>query len=264
MNSESRSSAKTFRNRLLLCLPRRLQHLVKRAYYPGWIKRYGEDSWKGSQAAKTLIRPGDHVVDVGANLGYVTYMLSKWVGPQGIVHSIEPVPDTFDLLSHTMRRLHVGNVRLHCCAVGKEDGRAAMGIPGAEQGGLDYYRSRFVQAHEDDAYPETVTVDVRTLDSLCGDIRGRLSFVKIDVEGGENEVVAGASRTLARTRPSLMIEVHGCPEEQGSRAHALFRLLAQHGYCPHVAAHGRLIPRSASTRGGDVFFVPRDFEPSPS
>ena len=196
MNGESYSSAKTVRNRVLLCLPRRLQHLIKKAYYPGWIKRYREDLWEGSQAARTLIRPGDHVVDVGANLGYVTYMLSKWVGPQGIVHSIEPVPDTFDLLSHTMRRLHVENVRLHPCAAGKEDGRAAMGIPKAEQGGPDYYRSRFVQAHEDTAYPETVMVDVRALDTLCGDIRGRMSFIKIDVEGWENEVVEGAGQVV--------------------------------------------------------------------
>ncbi|MHC4204926.1 MAG: FkbM family methyltransferase [Planctomycetota bacterium] len=57
-----------------------------------------------------LVKPGDFVIDIGANIGVYTKMLSELVGPNGRVYSIEPYPPTFETLSYIVRKLRLDNV----------------------------------------------------------------------------------------------------------------------------------------------------------
>lgn len=139
---------------------------------------------------RQLVRPGDTAVDVGANIGYVTLLLAQTVGPGGNVHAFEPDPDNLLELERTVAQNRLPNVRVHPCAVGDAEGVASLAS------GINA-RLRT---------EGTVPVRVRRLDDV---LRGqRVDFLKIDVEGHEGAVLAGATRLLAEQRPRLFVEVH--------------------------------------------------------
>lgn len=130
-----------------------------------------------------LLRPDDLFCDVGANAGVYTVLASKAVGARSV--SFEPVPRTFSLLMQNVWANDIGAlVDARQCGVGRE--------PGALHFTSDLWSFNHV-AERDAA--GAVEVPVVTLDQA---LDGRVPrLIKIDVEGFEGEVVAGARRTLS-------------------------------------------------------------------
>lgn len=235
---------------VLRLLPRSAQRRIKKWYYPRLLRGYSEERWPEARIVRKLVAPGDHVVDAGANVGYISLILSRIVGPAGIVHSFEPVPQTFDLLENNLRVLGLANVRARRAAVSDSPGRARMATPDYAGGGENLYESKLVGSTVAGSFEVEV---VRLADALGADV-ARVSFVKVDVEGHELAVLRGAEDLLA-ARPAWLIEVAGDPDATGSDAAQLFALLAAHGYSPHYFAGGRLIPRSRGDKAVDYFFL---------
>ena len=69
---------------------------VKKLYYARTIGTFWEPD---VQPIKRLVKPGDFAIDLGANIGWYSHVLANLVGENGRVYSIEPIPDTFRLLS---------------------------------------------------------------------------------------------------------------------------------------------------------------------
>jgi FkbM family methyltransferase len=157
-----------------------------------------------------LLRPGDVVVDVGANAGYFTLLFSDIVGASGEVHAFEPIAPTFERLSRTIadaRRFD--NVMLNCAACGESSGVATMLVPGADWGQAalaPHATGSWASEAELTAYETTVV----SLDAyLEAKSAPRVDFMKLDAEGAELGVLKGAARTLASQRPLLSIELYG-------------------------------------------------------
>jgi FkbM family methyltransferase len=143
-----------------------------------------------------LVKPGMRVVDVGANQGLFTLLLSDLVGPSGTVISFEPDPELFAVLEHNCRTNQAANVTLRQAAAG------------ARPGALKLHRS-LVNAGDNRLAPGLETgsfrleeVAVVRLDTVLED--QRIDFVKIDVQGWEWEVVQGMEKTLERN-PDIRI-----------------------------------------------------------
>lgn len=152
-----------------------------------------------------VLRPGDAVVDVGAHIGWFTLLAAASVGPTGAVRSFEPFPSSFALLERNVRDDGLAQVQVQQVAVGAEAGSLRLGpqagsdsgsvsaAAGAGEGGLE--------------------VPVATLDDLLAEgtthagIAAPLRLLKLDVEGYEPEVLAGAPATLARCEV-LLYEVN--------------------------------------------------------
>jgi hypothetical protein len=85
-------------------LPESVLHRLKKRYYAYLMKHVPED-WVERDAliAKQLVSPGDSVLDIGANIGQYSRLLSSWVGPNGQVYAFEPIPQIFDFLSNNVR-----------------------------------------------------------------------------------------------------------------------------------------------------------------
>lgn len=230
--------------------PRGMQRRLKRWYYPALLRRWREERWPEARIVRRLVRAGDHVVDAGANIGYIALLLSRIVGPAGVVHCFEPVPVTFDFLSNNLRALGLSNVRAYRAAVSDAAGTARMTTPDYAGGGENLYESHVVAG---DA-AGTFQVDVVRLDDAVGADAPRVRFVKIDVEGHELAAVRGAERLLAH-RPALLVEVAGDPDETGSRAAALFAHLAERGYAAFRLDNGRLARRAPGDKSVDYFFL---------
>ena len=154
----------------------------------------------------TIVRPGDVVVDGGAHTGRHTIPLAHAVGPEGLVIAFEPLTVAAETLRLLLARFGLDRrVRLGAEALSSERGSrdffVVHNMP--EFSGL---RSR---TYVDFVPDQTrVQVEVETIDSVVSSIqtRGSLSFIKLDIEGGEFRALQGAEQTLRRHRPCCVFE----------------------------------------------------------
>jgi len=159
------------------------------------IDCYGEYSRDEALLFAQLVTPGAVVIDVGANIGALTLFLSQAAGARGAVVAIEPQRAIYQLLCANLALNEINNVRAIHAAAGRSHGRAF--VPAS-----DYASSgNFGGVELNDIKGEPV--DVISIDSLG--LPG-CQFIKIDVEGHEHLVIAGAAETIARFKPVLYVE----------------------------------------------------------
>jgi FkbM family methyltransferase len=190
---------------------------------------------------RDVVRPGDVCVDIGAALGLYTVTLSRLVGPQGTVHSIEPLVFAHPALSYLLRPREGRNIVRHSVALGTSEGRDVMSVPvrhGSPVTGRSFLTSGADGLGSNAEFTDHLEVVVRTdtLDRFCA-ANGieRLDFVKADVEGAELRVLQGGTETIERFRPKLLLEI----EERhvlrfGYRALDVRDWLAERGYRMHA------------------------------
>jgi FkbM family methyltransferase len=155
---------------------------------------------------RALLSDGATCIDVGANIGLVTLLASRWVGPAGRVIAFEPSAREFARLRGHIERNALGNVEAVPCALGDREGTAMLHVAEADKAGHNTLAEQFVSASVTKAYAEPVRV-VR-LDDYARDVP-RVDVIKIDVEGRESQVIEGAQKIIVRDRPALLIEVAG-------------------------------------------------------
>lgn len=244
-NMEKTAGAKSegLRSFIRRCVPRCVLQFLRKRYYPSRLRAFTEDQWPHSAAVKALVKPGDHVVDAGANIGYVTMLLSQWVGSQGQVDSFEPVPDTFELLSHNARALRLENVRLRHVALSDAAGEATMHVPEYSSGGENLYESSLEHGEG-----RAVRVRRSVLDRELPEA-AKPAFMKIDVEGHELAMLRGATGVLDRAHPALLIEM------SAATAGEVEEFLRRRGYAPHRWDGAGFVPCDLRAGEVDVFFL---------
>lgn len=171
-----------------------------------------KDLWLGTYEAALLdrlpgwIKPAMTVYDVGANIGYLTVGFARLVGPRGEVHAFEPLPSNLMRLKQALAENDLeGRVEVVASAVAAQSGSATFLVH--QSGGMGKLQGSFGRREE---YQDEVEVAVISLDDYIENQAGpEPDWVKLDVEGGEGAVVAGATNLLERARPSWMIELHG-------------------------------------------------------
>ena len=170
-------------------------------YEAGYIRRL-----------RFFVRPGSDVVDVGANVGAYSAVISRLTGPAGKVFAFEPLPTVADVLERqcaSLKNVLVLRQALASGAAGQdtfdlhvpllaggvpEPSLAALAPAPWAAAGLRTWRS--------------FRVPVRRLDDHLASFRD-LSFIKVDVEGQETAFLKGAIETIARFRPVLQLEASG-------------------------------------------------------
>lgn len=204
-------------------------------------------------------REGMTFVDVGAHVGFYTAFLSELVGSSGQVHSFEPTPWTFRLISENA--VGLTNVTLNNSAVSERAGTLSFADYGA---GYGAYNS----AHPDGApemsrTPTMTTVQSLTLDSYCEEKSIVPDIIKIDAEGFEASVLRGASELLGAIgarRPLITLEVAGGDAWAKNRSEA-FDILTAASYVPHeISVEGFLkehVTRDNYTYD-NLVFIPRE------
>lgn len=179
-----------------------------------WIVQHGRLDIARNELLQfqRYIPMGGLVIDAGACLGDHTATYSEFVGPAGLVIAYEPNPAAFECLAFNMAKYP--NVRAINAALGRETGR--MGLVQNDNIGA----CRLAGAG---------ALPVERLDDARFD--RPLSFMKIDVEGFEPNVIAGGMETLRRDRPVLLVEInHGCLSLNGCTADDVIRPLQELGY----------------------------------
>ncbi len=172
-------------------------HMIFDGYWEYWLTMH----------FAAAIKPGDVVLDIGANLGYYTLLAADFVGPAGQVFAYEPNPRVFQYLRDTTGvNGFAQRVRLHNVALSDRvrAGGASFFVPrGEPKNGrftLDRETPDLLKQHGD---VFTVSVDTLNADSF-----ERVDFIKIDVEGAEMAVLNGLSPLIEKFRPQIVCEVN--------------------------------------------------------
>jgi FkbM family methyltransferase len=161
---------------------------------------YGEFSPDEADFLCALVGPGSVVLDGGANVGALTLPLARRVGPWGRVIAVEPQLLTHQALAGTVALNSLPNVITVHAALGKASG--AITVPSLDLGQVQNVGGFSVQGHA-----AGLPVRQYTVDDLLRFLRlPGLSLLKLDVEGMERDVLAGATETLRRCQPILYCE----------------------------------------------------------
>src|SRR6266542_56270 len=246
------SAAASVKAAMLRFMPDALLQPLKRVRYLNTVRSFWSPE---ADVMVALVEEGDYVLDLGAYVGWYTRVLSKAVGPDGLVHSFEPIPDTFRLLSFCVRRLRLRNVSLFNCAASRVNGKAVMMVPHYPTGGENFHQASLLNEPEGTAPLRQFAVELRTVDSVLPAPPRPITFIKCDVEGHEAEALEGAARTIERDRPALCVEVSGDPDAVGSSSHAILSSLAHLGYEVYWLDGGRLTRRRPGDHSVNYFFL---------
>jgi FkbM family methyltransferase len=181
--------------------------------------------------------PADrNFIDVGANIGYFTCLMSKLAGPAGKVLAIEPEPQNLALLQQNIKLNDLTNVMVHSCALGASEGSAMLGLYKPSNRG----RHSIVDT---DAKTQ-IKVPVRTLDELAKTSAANIkswSFVKIDVEGYEGFVLDGAKETLPLIETLVMEYSPALLRAAGRDPATTLRMLTAHFSRIHRIGNAALV-----------------------
>ena len=165
----------------------------------------------------SLFKPGHvgkmrTVVDVGANVGQWSSMLLNCVTPEKLI-IIEPLPDAFALLQKKFGKNSC--VQLHNVAIGERESVETLKITRDTTGASLLQPREEMRAVIGSNWTITSEVQVKmtTLDRLLVDLE-EVSLLKIDVQGYEKPVLAGAKQTLAKAK-FLLIELNFMPQYDG-------------------------------------------------
>ena len=102
--------------------PDGIQLLLRPGIYPDCAMLYGVFEIKTVQLMRSLLKQGDTVIDVGANVGWFSLLTAKIVGPSGKVHAFEPLPQNQRRLQANMDKNGLKNISLHPVGAGEADG----------------------------------------------------------------------------------------------------------------------------------------------
>jgi FkbM family methyltransferase len=178
---------------------------------------------------RSLLKPGMVVLDAGANEGLYSILAARAVGPYGVVVAVEPSPREFRRICANLELNHLRNVRVVPKGLLDKPGSAVLHGADAMHSGHNTFGA-FV--YESVAGVHDVEVQVTTVDDLLAD-QGldKLDVLKIDVEGAEAVLLRGATRTLQRNRPVIIMELQEPSlRAMGSSSTEVLELLEDHAY----------------------------------
>lgn len=233
-----------------------MMYLRQDIYVGRSFAEYGEYSEGEVDVFRQCLQPGDVALDIGANFGAHTIPLAQFVGPGGAVWAFEPQRILFQILCGNVALNEIGNVRALPVALGREAGRTK--VPALDYRGANNFGGIPLGAAEGE------DVAVVALDQVE---LPKVRFIKLDVEGMELDVLAGARQTLARHRPILYVE-----NDRAEKAEALVAQLLEDGYrmwwhTPPLYNPGNFLGNPANVFGNILSFnmlcLPRESAPPP-
>ncbi|GAB4500986.1 MAG: hypothetical protein Fur0035_05270 [Anaerolineales bacterium] len=164
-------------------------------------------------AIRDLIAPGATVYDVGANIGYVSLLLAKRVGPAGRVFAFEPLPANLERIRQNVALNQLNNVTVVPAAVTDQNGEVTFYVHDSVGMG----KAAGSAGRSNSVYRAEIRVAALSLDEfIFGQGNPPPQVVKMDIEGGEVLALPGMKRALETHHPLMLLELHGPESEQAA------------------------------------------------
>lgn len=192
-----------------------IEFFFKKFFFPeGFLlKRRIQRSIKRSDEqeinlVKKFIKSGSDSIDVGVYRGVYSYEMSKYSEK---VHSFEPNPIIFKYIDKNLKKF-IKNIHLYNFALSNQNKTINLKIPIRNSNSNkeifeEYYEMGRATIHNENNFEnyENFEIQTKTIDELSFD--NKISFIKIDVEGHELEVIEGAKNTIKKDKPILLVEI---------------------------------------------------------
>lgn len=148
---------------------------------------------------RTVLRNGDNVLDVGANIGRMSVLASRLIGNTGSVFAFEPSPKVITSLYRNLAINRCPNVTVFNLAIANGEGNITFHMPIGTNSAWGSIRD----IGEDASI--SIEVPLRSLDNLDS-LPDKVKLLKIDVEGADLSVIRGASALIRTRRPVVILE----------------------------------------------------------
>jgi len=179
--------------------------------------------------------PVKDAIDVGANVGFYTVMMANRLQGQRVL-SIEPVPETREVLTRNLEINSLSNVEVAAVAVGSNRGRGILSVSPNQPEYSSLGEITHPSMH--DSKTVDIPIPVDTIDSLVATYGLDVGFIKLDIEGGELEALKGAKSTLLQQRPAILMETaQSLLESKGASVNQLLEFMEDHNYDVRDALH---------------------------
>ena len=157
---------------------------------------------------KNFITPGSDSVDVGVYRGVYSYEMSKY---SRLVHAFEPNPILFNNIEKNLKKI-IKNIIFYDCALSDKDELVSLKVPIRNKkynknNFEEYFQMGKASIHSENRFNdfELFDVECQKLDNF--NFTNKISFIKIDVEGHEMEVIKGSEETIKNNKPILLVEI---------------------------------------------------------
>ena len=157
---------------------------------------------------KKFIKPGSDSIDVGVYRGVYSYEMSKYSNK---VHAFEPNPIIFNYINKNLKKI-IKNISLYNYALSNKNGILDLKVPIRNSNFSkinfeEYYQMGKATIHSKNNFDkfDRFQINTRKIDEFNFD--NNISFIKIDVEGHELEVIEGAKLTIKKNKPILLVEI---------------------------------------------------------
>ena len=186
-------------------------------------RSFAYGSWEPEvvRSIQDHVQLGTRVLDIGAQSGFYSLLLSRLVGPEGMVFAFEPLPANFRILEENLRLNSIQNVTIRREAVSDFSGNISFDFPRQE---VSLIAGPLLESDN----LGTFQVPAISLDDFFRQTGQPIQFIKMDVEGAETAVLRGAVQTLKAFHPSMVVELHHDLPQDG--LHPAITLLQELGY----------------------------------
>jgi FkbM family methyltransferase len=192
------------------------------------IKDFSVWEPESTSVIKHLLKQGMVVLDIGANIGYYTVIMSKLVGEQGKVLAFEPTKHFYNVLECTVEVNNLKNVELYNFGLSNENIESEISI-GEHSATIHWLKD----SPRNGGNPLSVeNIRLKKLDDIIDSLNiSKLDFIKIDVDGHEPAFLEGAWETLKKYKPVILMEIdHQHYKKAGYTAWDFYNKLKDKGF----------------------------------
>jgi FkbM family methyltransferase len=158
---------------------------------------------------KHILKSGDIVIDIGAHIGRHTIPLADAVLPSGKVFCFEPLPEQYQILLDRIHNYSVAHspdsvgIFPFNCALGEIDGKVNFIVA---ENYPEFSGLKKRHYHLQDVVTKNIEVQIHRLDTIKEKF-GKVSYIKVDAEGGELQILRGARLLISESRPIISFEL---------------------------------------------------------
>lgn len=238
----------------------------------GWnIFAFGEYSANLANIFRSIVKDGDVVFDVGANIGAMSLTLCKLVGARGQVFAFEPFPAALESLHQARRLNNLSNLQIREFALSNEVGRMQLYSPRPGTGALRGVGKTGLTGMSSLAKPteeymrgvdfDVLDVEVKRLDDVVMEANlTSVDFIKIDAEGFDCNVIQGGLNVIKRFRPYVVFEYDLVwHSRSGKTLGDAFEMLDEYSFYkvgPNPAIPLTAVSNPDTVTSGDILAVP--------
>lgn len=195
----------------------------------------------------TCVKPGDFVLDIGANIGTTITRLASKIGAKGYAIGFEPSPSNYRRATGHIEMNELKNCHVENIGLGDKPGSFKLFRVNEHNPGMN----RILKTEEVNEYPYD-EIQIITLDDYCLQ-KGisQINAIKIDVEGFEYFALKGGQNALSKWKPAILMELNnGFLKEHNLSVSDVFNLLKECGYQHFVkAGTGEFVTPASFTQG---------------